>query len=86
MIFLILSFKCPCGVDENNPDQNVYKIAKKANSKKAEEKERVVGENFILTHFTTMHSAQRKLFIEQCSRRKILVPYFLWKMKVYVYH
>ena len=63
MIFLILSFKCPCGVDENNPDQNVYKIAKKANSKKAEEKERVVGENFILTHFFTIHSAQRKLFI-----------------------
>ena len=58
-------------MDENNPDQNVYKIAKKANSKKAEEKERVVGENFILTHFITMHSAQRKLFIEQCSRRKI---------------
>ena len=63
MIFLILSFKCPCGVDENNPDQNVYKIAKKANSKKAEEKERVVGENFILTPFITMYSAQRKLFI-----------------------
>ena len=63
MIFLILSFKCPCGVDENNPDQNVYKIAKKANSKKTEEKERVVGENFILTPFITMYSAQRKLFI-----------------------
>ena len=66
MIFLILSFKCPCGVDENNPDQNVYKIAKKANSKKAEEKERVVGENFILTHsIINMHSALRKLFKEK---------------------
>ena len=63
MIFLILSFKCPCGVDENNPDQNVYKIAKKANSKKADEKTRVVGEDFILTHFLIMYSAQRKLFI-----------------------
>ena len=67
MIFLILSFKCPCGVDENNPDQNVYKIAKKANGKKREEKDkRVVGENFILTHFIIIHSAQRMLF-----RRKI---------------
>ena len=68
-------------MDENNPDQNVYKIAKKANSKKAEEKERVVGENFILTHLIIMHSAQRKLFKEKdpnwCNT-------FLWKMKVYV--
>ena len=54
MIFLILSFKCPCGVDENNPDQNVYKIAKKANSKQGDEKTRVVGEDFILTHFLIM--------------------------------
>ena len=52
-------------MDENNPDQNVYKIAKKANSKKADEKTRVVGEDFILTHFLIMYSAQRKLFKEK---------------------
>ena len=80
MIFLILSFKCPCGVDKNNPDQNVYKIAKKANSKQANEGTRVVGENFILTHFIIIHSAQRKLF-----RRKIQTGVILlWKIKVYV--
>ena len=66
MIFLILSFKCPCGVDKNNPDQNVYKIAKKANSKQANEQTRVVGENFILTHsIINMHDALRKLFKEK---------------------
>ena len=26
------SFKCPCGVDTNNPDQNVYKKAEKKNT------------------------------------------------------
>ena len=83
MIFLILSFKCPCGVDENNPDQNVYKIAKKANSRQGDEGTRVVGENFILAHFIIMHIAQRKLFKEKDQN---WCHTFLWKMKVYVGH
>ena len=81
MIFLILSFKCPCGVDKNNPDQNVYKIAKKANSKQWDQGTRVVGENFILTHFIIMHSAHRKLFKEKDPN---WCHTFLWKIKVYV--
>ena len=39
---LYLSFDCPCGVDENNPDQNVYK-----NGKTGDELNRIVGEKFI---------------------------------------
>ena len=39
---LYLSFDCPCGVDENNPDQNVYK-----NSKTGGELNRIVGEKLI---------------------------------------
>ena len=33
-----LSFKCPCGIDDNNPDQNVYK--------QSNEKQRIVGEDW----------------------------------------
>ena len=43
---IYLSFDCPCGTDENNPDQNVYK-----NGKSGDEKSRIVGEEFILIQF-----------------------------------